>query len=937
MLLSGNTDRVDNTTTAFALQKGVWYSLSLQKIDTSITVSLSNRTDFSFSSSLTLSSPLHVRDMFLGGANSFFSRAFTTLEITEYFVGCLSNFSVNDRDIDFAPKLEGYGMQDGCCPNPEPVAWNFVPGDQNSLVFNSRLSHSRFQTNKLVFSFVIKAEHDGMIVYSHDEDINFAFAVELLNGSILIHMSNEAQVLNAYFLACDRTIINGWRHRVTISIQQDRLECVVDESKTQLNISLAHFPTDTLEYHIGSANVSTSSTTLHIFQLHLRTLATDGMFPSFGGSLQKFQLNGLEASLSALPPNPPLLSSACPESVDVPPACQPFQDFSSVYLPQVLVNTLTIHLDENATVILRERDLPLYVPKNIDGASARGAIKNSLRFSLTVFPVFGMLINKSSPDQQIGQFSYSDLQNNSIAYRHNGEEDSVDSVGLVVTSICSPVIQLNVIVHFSIRLTNDPPVVTQLDSLAIAVGTRRVIPPSVISVRDEEEADLISISFRVKSILVDHCGTCGPAGRIERTSSLGFNSTYFNQIEINNGEVSYQHFAQFGTEPITISLRVFDSVGGSVSVDIPVVPYIGNVTLFRNEPLHTVEGRCAYIATEHLRADTNFNDQNPILQYSVISAPQYGRLDVFDQGHWRPALGANAALEGFTQQDVNLNRIRYCHNNNSLATDTFQFQLHSTLLPGESGNFSITVTAYADLPKPNISLTTTPVSLSEGGKVVFSENTLTVSLVQNVSPPWSQEVLQIDSLGLFFHLNCSSFGDIYVNGENLTGTGFSLAQLVQGVVEYRHDNSENHRDLLQLRVEAPNLENVPIQYPDLPPLTNLSIIITPVNDHTPIVETSRITVSEGRFVTLTPLVLNIVDEDRPMENITVSVLNHDLEHGFFALRDTATSIVEFTASQIQEGAVYFHHKLNTSLPLIHAVTFCVSDGERSSQKVRTEQ
>ena len=906
-------------------------------VDLTIDIELTNGSNFSFSSSLPLSSPLIVRDVFLGGANSFFSPAFTTLGITENFVGCLANSSIYNRDIDFAPKLDGYGMEYGCCPNPEPIAWNFISGHRNSLVFTSRLSHLRFQTNSLTLSFLIQSQHDGMIFYSHDEQTNFSFAVELLNGQLLIHLSNEMDFLNVYFLACDGTVGDNWRHEVEVRVQEDLLVCVVDTRETHLNITFPRLPTDFLTYHIGSANVSTDSTIIHVFQAHLRTPASDGMFPSFGGSLQKFQLNGLEVSPTVLSLTTPSLSTACPH-VDALPACQQLQEEVSVaQLAQVSIAASPVSVDENASTLLTGGNFVPHLPEGIIQPGVREAIVNSIRFSVVSYPRHGVLVNLSNPQEVVTEFSYSHLQSRSLAYHHGGKEEPRDSFLLNVTSVCSHVIRHSLTVDVSIYLTNDFPVVTQLGTLSIAVGTRRVISADVISVEDEESPSLISISFRVVSILVNGCGSCGTAGRVEQTSSPGFNSTYFNQKEVNNREVSFQHFEQFGTQPLTISLRVFDSVGALVGVEIPVVPYVGHVTLVRNEPLYIVEGKCAYITADHLGSDTDFNHQNPILQYSVTSGPEHGRLQIQDQGHWRPALGPNVDFEGFTQEDVNLNHVRYCHDNNSLANDVFEFQLHSTLLQGNRGNFTINVFAYARLPRPTVSLATTPVSLPEGGRALLTVDTLAVSLDSSVRVPWSRERIQIESFDIFFRLQAlPSFGKIFVDRESMTGTGFSLAQLVEGVVEYRHDDSENCRDSLLVRVEALNAENLPIQTPILPRVTNLSIIISPVNDHTPQIETSSITVSEGRFVTLTPQVLNVTDGDRPLQTITVTIINQDLDHGFFALSDTATPLTEFTTGDLRNGTVYFHHQFNTSLPLSHTITILVSDGERSSQKVRVK-
>ena len=927
----GGANSLGNASTDFELPADAWHEVSVRMMDTDLLVELSTSEDDElYPFTFTLSAPLTVKDMFLGGANSFFSPAFTTLEITRYFTGCLANATFNGRDINFEPKVDWYGMEYGCCPNPEPITWNFVYGNDNSFVFDSRLSHRRFQSGTLSVSFLIRSEHDGMIFYTHDEDVEFAMAVEVAGGRLVVTLANELDHFQAHSLSCEPPVLDGWHHMVSVTVHDQVLECSVDEVTSLMNVSRPSLPPLSIEYHVGSAEVSTFQTNLVLFQSNLETLPSGGMYPSFTGSLQQFRLNGLDISPQSLTSTSPSLSPACPQVT----ICQQLRDeVPIVQLSQVSLDHNPINVIESETTVVTDHHLVLVLPEDIVQSDALQIIAKSIRVMVIIQPSHGELINISSPHQRIEEFTYSDILNRTVAYRHHGEEIPSDLIGLNITSMCHNTLGEVVTLDVVVTLRNDYPVVTRQGTLSIAMGTRRVIGPDVITVEDEESTDLIGISFTVLSVLVEEEGclnSCGTPGRIEQAKSPGFNLTAFNQKEINEGGVAFQHFAQFGTSPVTVRLRVSDMSGASINVELSVTPYLGHVTLTRNEPLSVVQGRCQYITPDHLAADTNFNDQNPMLQYTVVEAPEYGRLEIQDQGYWRPVLGP---FEGFTQSSVDQNLVRYCHDNSSLELDTFGFHLHSTLLQGGDGNFTINVFAYSDLPQPTVTLTTSPVSLSEGGVVTLTDSVLAVSLVHNVSPPWSSaERVRVGDLGVVFCVTTPpKFGEILVNGE--VESSFSLAQLVEGVVTYHHNDSENHTDYITLRVEAENTDELPIQSPIFPSPTNLSFIITPVNDHTPLIETSRISLSEGHFVIVTPDILIIADGDQPPQLITVTILVQDVEWGFFAMSDTATPIVQFTSDDMINKSVYFDHQFNSRLSLNHTITIRASDGERNSEKV----
>lgn len=907
----------------FSLQVDEWYSLSVDMINTNITIKLvGGGVPFSFVHSL--SSQLTVRDSYVGGANNFFARVFSTLNMTQYFVGCFANSSFNGRGIEFAPKVERYGMEYGCCPNPEPIMWCFESGILNSFVFNNRLIHTRFQTSVLTLSFEIHAEQNGMVFYSHDENTNFALAIEIHNGRLLVHLANEESHFESYNLTCDGFALDGLWHKVSVSIAQDLLQCSVDGTRSQFVPSNPTLPPRSLQFHIGSAEVPTQNLNLQLFQTNLYTIPKNGMFLSFGGCLGKFQLNGLDVSPTEVPRNTsPSLSSACPvlESSRI---CQQIQEELLPHqLGGISFNASNLTVNEGDSTLLTERKLIFHA----DGVpqSMKEIVKNTIHFSVTSPPTHGVLSEATSPSQSIRQFSYSDLENRSITYTHNGDEASSDKLHLLVTSTCLSAISHNLVLNFNVNLFNDFPVVTRQGTINIAVGTRRVITADMITVEDEETSDLINISYKVKAIHVVDCNPCEEAGRVEKT-------TNFNQAEVNGGEVLFQHFPQFGTSPIVIRLQVSDRVGASIEVELDVAPYVGHLNLTRNEPLSLVEGRCSNITSQHLNAATDFDDQNPILQYNITSVPEHGYLRIRDQGYW---LRLPNSVLGFTQHDIDHHFVQYCHNNRSLATDVFQFQLHSTHLVADSGDFTINVFAYADLPQPTISLSITPLDLTEGGEVIIVSDSLSVSLQSDVSFPWSDEMIHIEDLGIFFHLERPpSFGEILYDGDSLPDSaGFSLEELVEGLVTYRHDESENHMDNMTVRVQATNSADLPIKSPLLPPVVNVTFNIRPVNNHFPQIGTLKFSLSEGRFVILTPDVLSVTDSDRPPQTITLTILNQDEDYGYFALSNTETPIVSFTTDDIQAGRVNFHHRLDSSFPLIYDLEIQASDGEWETDQV----
>ena len=915
-----------------------WHRLAFRLLqnDSSVRLSEIGRT---YLLTHTFSSNLAVRDVFLGGANSFFGRVFTTLNVTEYFTGCFANATFNGREVNFAPRLKGYGMEYGCCPDPEPVVWCFKMRHQ-FLNFTTRLSHTRFSADYLRISFRIRATEDGMVLYSQvTEGSISALAIELFRGYLHVSLANTARHFQPHTLSCNGSrITESWWHRVEFTIRLSSIHCVIDgiQSKVEgftLN-SLPRLPTASPGYHIGSTSVS--HPTLVLFQAELKTFPDNGLFPSFLGCLQKFQLNGIDLSPPALLPNAPSLLGACP-SFPQPPlstVCQLIQQ--ELDFQQISVETSNVTVDEDGSKVLTVTNFLLVTPAPLSSQDVRNAVQSSINFHVVGQPKHGQLVQVQQPHRPVYQFSYLDVVNGRVMYRHNGDEEALDVATLQIRNNCSRELVTNIVVNFTVNPINDLPVVAQLSSISIAVGTRRVITSDIVTVSDAEASSHVDISFHVNEITATGCESCpsSPAGRIERASQPGLGYSDFNQDEVNHEEMAFQHFAKFGVNPVNIHLRASDKQGTSINLAITVVPYIGHLNLTLNLPLSVGQGMCAILLPQHLNADFDFDDQNPIIQYQVTSVPVHGRLEIYSQEFWIPLQGPASDLNGFTQSDINGSFVRYCHNNNTLSEmDRFQFQLHSTELSAGNSTFRIAIIPYSEVPRPRVVLRVTTLHTTEGGRATLQKETLAVSFAEPVTVPRTTQQVSIEELGITFSINRPpTFGSILVNES--PSLIFSLSDLKDGAVSYEHSSSEDHRDFLTLTLAPGAITYLTIKPPILPNPTNLSIEIAAINNHSPTILTSSLTLGEGRFVLLDASMLNIVDEDQPQQTIHITLVNQDEGYGFFTFNSNGTAPIEtFTLADVQNRRVSFVHHLDIARSLAYIMRFVASDGERMTQGV----
>ena len=225
------------------------------------------------------------------------------------------------------------------------------------------------------------------------------------------------------------------------------------------------------------------------------------------------------------------------------------------------------------------------------------------------------------------------------------------------------------------------------------------------------------------------------------------------------------------------------------------------------------------------------------------------------------------------------------------------------------------------------------ISVLEGGSTVIRE------VVHNSSLPiFFNKEIDIEQLGITYVLEqFPAYGEFQINGRPLIDNSFTLSDIRNGLLVYIHSGSEYHADSFTFFAEFRSSLNWPTRSPYRTILMEARIVITPVNDHEPVLKARQVSVPEGGWVKITPAMLNIEDHDLPRDTINIFLRQSRRNQpepwtptGHFAFYDhKSVPIRSFTMQNISDGQVIFVHHLNGSAPLIYMQYLRVDDGEHT--------
>ena len=336
---------------------------------------------------------------------------------------------------------------------------------------------------------------------------------------------------------------------------------------------------------------------------------------------------------------------------------------------------------------------------------------------------------------------------------------------------------------------------------------------------------------------------------------------------------------RYGTDLVTIGLRVQDNTGGKIFTSIKVQPRVGSISLV-SDPLVSclfiVANTSSILSSSFLNATTNFSEQNPVITYDITTPPMSGQLERFIPftQQWL-ALGELAASRGglgawsFTQDDINNDYVRYRHTAGDVNLDSFQFQLHSTNFTGPSARLCIHILSVESLVQPEIKILVNPVTLSEGERAVVNESIMEAVLTPDDFVYALVVIAQVDleQTGVVYQLvTPPSNGHLEVRGQEVSsGEDIPITDIQGGVVYYHHSGSENHSDTFTVVARA----TAPVDFIQLPLPSGETVVnmtISPVNDNAPEFDSDNmepIQVTEGSFARVTTANIDVTDVDLP--------------------------------------------------------------------------
>ena len=921
---NGNTQRL----TVGSVNTSKWQALNVHLRNRTLGVSLNSR-----QVTQELLSDVAFKDIYFGGPHTFFAGLYTDLTITQYFVGCLDNVNVMNKPVKFVVRENEYGIKLGCCPDPIPPSWCFNTSD-SSLRFRAVLNHVTF-SQLFNVSMKLRYHGDGIVLFSRTNTNSITFEVHGGVLGIVIHTGTQS-----FNVSCPSIFTDRHWHSLVVEIRQTQLNCSVDRESNHTALSLQNLP-DVSLFYIGSPNITVQEAP-HILS-HLQSQKSGGRLNSFLGCIRNLQFNNIDIDPGTLQNYSPAISDVCPPPVSPLPTLSPQclqLEMKNISWEDLAISTFAVSVNETSQVTITTDHLQLQLPENVASDSfIAEQIYNASNFSVSVEPRRGFFARSQRPLNKIMSFSYDDIRQNRVIYNHRGAEYDMDLAVMDVSVACGEqrFWSMNTTLRFAVILQNDVPEVLRRKEMYIAVGTRKVIMPDIITVVDADSNNSSDILFIVKGISVNKCSLCTDnyAGRIEWTSAPGLAYTYFTQNDVNQGHISFQHFAEFGTAPVTVYLSAHDRTGGEINTRIEVLPHEAHINLTTNECLIVVEGTSSVLRTKHLNGTTTFEDQDPVLTYDIVTPPRYGHLERYARYHpgsnstwlWDPL----SPLSSFTQKEIKNNLIRYVHDNSTQplqATDVFQFNLRSTNLSGPAGNFCIQVLSYETLQQPNIVVNVSTITVLEGHTVVIQESVLSSSLAPPILIEWLEEQIDIEQLGITYVLErLPSCGEFLLDGRPLSNNSFTLGDVRNDLVTYNHSGSENCTDSFAFFAESRSHLNE-IRSPDRTDLMEADIVIVPVNDHKPVLRVGNISVPEGGWVVITLAMINIVDEDLPEDTINVFLRKKE-EHptGHFAFyKHAMVPIRSFTMQNVSDGQVIFKHHLNNTAPLTYVQYLRVDDG-----------
>ncbi len=358
----------------------------------------------------------------------------------------------------------------------------------------------------------------------------------------------------------------------------------------------------------------------------------------------------------------------------------------------------------------------------------------------------------------------------------------------------------------------------------------------------------------------------------------------FLQSNISAGDIQFIHDAS--VFPPFYQVIVSDGQAYSPPQS-PAVNFNGvNLApVFLNNNLNIAEGQAVILSTNYLSAFDADTSADRLT--FVVSNVQHGQFE-------RVAF-PGIMITGFTLQEIQLNALRFVHDNSESAPSyDVSISDGSTLVGPRSAVINYTPVNNSPM------LTRNQLSLMEGESLVLNLNHL--AAIDKDNP--------LDSL-LFVISSIQQGRFEWTVNPGFAISSFSQQALNSSSVRFVHDGGEL----------APSYQISVSDSLLVTPPQPASIQFVNVND-APVITFNQLTIREGESATITPSQLSIVDVDNLPSELSITPSNITAGH-FEQVFNSGVSLSSFTQQDVQLGFVRFVHDGSEQAP---SYSLTVSDG-----------
>ncbi|XP_062860440.1 chondroitin sulfate proteoglycan 4 [Trichomycterus rosablanca] len=574
-------------------------------------------------------------------------------------------------------------------------------------------------------------------------------------------------------------------------------------------------------------------------------------------------------------------------------------------LPELIpVQVVNLTVNEGETVTLSEEVLnithPYYRSINIE-------------FFVEGTPEHGDVRCRDSNEEELYTFTWDQVQQNLIYYRHDNSESTEDSLTLYATAFDINRRSLSVTIGITVVPINDhQPELQRNTGLELLVGEESEIMNKALNTEDLDTPP-DTLLYNIQSIT---------NGILALKESPDDNIKSFTQDQIDNGEIIFIHQ---GSESGGFSFTVTDG-------DHTTPLYVFNVTARQltisveaQGELLVFPGSRQVISGDILQAVTS--EDGDEISYSLVKPPRLGRLIKPNQS------GQFEQINSFSQTELNAGAVYYEHQMPLepfwVVKDSVELELSSPPAAQLHHTLPVTVSYYAAHRNVSSQLWKNKgMSVVQGQSKVIDSSILDAANLLASLPEDKRAGQDI----VFEVRQFPAHGRLTLEGADLTQDApyFLQTDINKGKLEFYHDDSGAPSDRFSFRVRlnphghpsqatagAIVLEEVfliSVRQRDFSPpeLVSLDLLLEALQNSTTV---------------LSKQYLNTIDQDNTPDEVRFTILKSP-GNGHLIYMDSRDKIHQFTQDDVNMGRVAFVSDGSLSDGFME---FTISDGKHQSK------